>query len=163
MERSAVEILLVEDCEQDIELTLHALRAQNLANNVRIARDGEEALQFIAECTRNYANGDGVLPRLVLLDLKLPKVDGIEVLRRIKSDPATKMIPVVVMTSSVEEKDLVKSYHLGVNSYIQKPLDFEEFRNNVKDLGFYWLLVNRVPGALNSTNNYVSSAKGMQG
>lgn len=150
MERSEVEILLVEDSEEDIELTLHALRTENLANNVRIARDGVEAIEFLDACVRDRVNGEGMMPRLVLLDLKLPKVNGIEVLRRIKGDPETRMIPVVVLTSSSEERDLVDSYKVGVNSYIQKPVDFDKFRKNVKDLGLYWLLINRVPNALDS-------------
>ena len=140
-----VEMLLVEDNARDLELTLHALRRGNLANDVAVARDGEEALDFIF--CRGAFNGRNLdhQPRLVLLDLKLPKVDGLEVLRELKSNPATKAIPVVVLTSSREQQDLVKSYQLGVNAFIQKPVDFENFRDTVKQVGLFWLVVNQAP------------------
>src|SRR5262249_25717845 len=116
-----------------------------LANHIQVARDGEEALDFIfcegAHAGRNRENG----PKLIMLDLKLPKIDGREVLERIKSDPQTKMIPVVVLTSSAEQKDVIASYNLGVNSYIVKPVDFEQFAASVTELGMYWLLLNRPP------------------
>ena len=142
-----IEILLIEDNEKDIELTLHALRAEKLGNQIQVARDGEEALQILNAQENQLAAGKGVLPRLILLDLKLPKVDGLQVLRQIKSNPITQVIPVVVMTSSKEDEDMVRSYRLGVNSYLQKPVNFEQFRNMVKDLGLYWLLVNQLPSA----------------
>jgi two-component system, response regulator len=140
-----IEILLVEDNKDDVELTLHALRKENLANSIHVARDGEEALQFLfcngAHAGRSFDSP----PKLVLLDLKLPKVDGMEVLRRLKADPRTKTIPVVILTSSKEERDLVQGYGLGANSYIQKPVDFEQFRDTVKTVGLYWLLINQAP------------------
>jgi two-component system response regulator len=138
-----VEILLAEDDDADLELTLQVLRSENLGNKIFVARDGEEALEFLQ---RSLA--DGALPsvlRLVLLDLKMPKVDGLTVLREIKKDPRLKLIPVVVLTSSSRDRDLVDSYNLGVNSFIQKPADFDQFRTVVKELGYYWLLVNRAP------------------
>ena len=138
-----IEILLVEDNKDDVELTLHALRKENLANHIHIARDGEEALEFLfckgAHADRSFDRP----PKLVLLDLKLPKVDGMEVLRRLKADPRTRAIPVVILTSSKEERDLVQGYGLGANSYIQKPVDFDQFRDTVKKVGLYWLLINR--------------------
>jgi CheY-like chemotaxis protein len=140
-----VEILLVEDSDQDAEMTLRALKKQNMANNVHRVEDGQEALAFLfatgAYSGRNIANG----PKVVLLDLKLPKVDGLEVLKRIKSDDRTKMIPVVVMTSSKEDRDMVESYKLGVNSYMTKPVEFEKFVDAVHQFGLYWLLVNKTP------------------
>ena len=145
MSERQVEILLVEDNPDDVELTLHALRKENLANNIHIARDGEEALQFLF-CDGNYSDRSfDQPPRLVLLDLKLPKVDGMEVLRRLKADARTRTIPVVILTSSREERDLVNSYNLGVNSYIQKPVDFDQFRATVKSVGLYWLVINQRP------------------
>ena len=140
-----VEILLVEDNPNDVKLALHAFKRQNLANHVHVVRDGAEALEFIF-CTGAYAhrqieNG----PKVILLDLKLPLVDGVEVLRRIKADPRTQTIPVVVLTSSREERDIVESYRLGVNSYIVKPVDFDQFTEAVRHLGFYWLLLNQAP------------------
>ena len=136
-----VEILLVEDNASDVELTLHALRHEHLANQIHVVRDGEEALAFLFDPQKpNHAS-----LKLVLLDLKLPKVDGLEVLKVVKSDPRTRRIPVVVMTSSREESDLVRSYDLGVNSYLQKPVDFDQFRDVVKRMGFYWLLINQPP------------------
>ena len=140
-----IEILLVEDNKDDLELTLHALRKENLANSIQVVRDGEEALEFLF-CSGAYANRSfDHPPRLILLDLKLPKVDGMEVLKRLKGDPRTRTIPVVILTSSKEERDLVNGYGLGVNSYIQKPMDFDQFRETVKSVGLYWLLVNQAP------------------
>jgi two-component system response regulator len=141
-----VEILLVEDNPNDVELTLRALRKHNLANKVHVVKDGAEALEFIF-ATGAYAKRDiNHKPKVILLDLKLPKVDGLEVLRQVKSDERTKVIPIVVLTSSKEERDVVESYRLGVNSYITKPVDFDKFTNAVSELGFYWLLLNEPPG-----------------
>src|SRR5450759_1525670 len=137
-EPEAVEILLVEDNPNDVELTLHALRASELANDIKVVRDGAEALDFIM-CRGPYSDRDIESgPRVILLDLKLPKVDGIEVLRQTKADPRTKMIPIVILTSSTEDRDIVESYQLGVNSYMQKPVDFQQFTESVHQLGLYW-------------------------
>jgi len=145
MSTQQVEILLVEDNQDDVELTLHALRKENLANNIHVARDGEEAIEFLF-CNGTHADRSFEQPpKLILLDLKLPKVDGMEVLKRVKGDPRTKTIPVVILTSSKEERDLVSSYNLGANSYIQKPVDFDQFRNTVKEAGLYWLVINQRP------------------
>ena len=145
MSPSETEILLVEDNADDVELTLHALRQEKLANSIMVARDGEAALDFLF-CRGTYSHRSfDSPPRLVLLDLKLPKVDGMEVLREIKKDPRTRAIPVVILTSSREESDLVKGYHLGANGFIQKPVDFDEFRQIVKHVGLYWLVVNAPP------------------
>ena len=145
IDQSAVEILLVEDNPQDAEMAIRALRKNNLANNVALVTDGEEALDFIfargAYSGRKIENG----PKVILLDLKLPKVDGLEVLKAVKSDPRTKIIPVIALTSSSEEKDIIESYRLGVNSYIVKPVDFDKFVEAIKGLGFYWLLLNQSP------------------
>ncbi|MGA2745830.1 MAG: response regulator [Candidatus Sulfotelmatobacter sp.] len=139
------DILLVEDSQNDIDLALYALREENLANNIFIVRDGKEALDFLF-CRGSFAERCfNHPPKLVLLDLKLPRVDGLQVLKELKNDPRTKSIPVVIMTSSSEERDLVEGYNLGVNSYIQKPVDFEQFRKTVKTLGLYWLVVNQSP------------------
>jgi CheY-like chemotaxis protein len=139
-----VEILLVEDNPTDAELTLRALRRNNLANNVVWVKDGAEALDFL-NCREKYADRKNGTPKLILLDLKLPKIDGIEVLRELKSDSKTKFIPVVMLTSSQEERDLVESYRLGVNSYIVKPVDFDKFLETVSKVGFYWSLMNKIP------------------
>lgn len=144
-EGSHAEILLVEDNAQDLELTQRALRKGNVTNRIHIARDGAEALEFLF-CEGQHADRkieDG--PKVILLDLKLPKVDGLEVLRRIKNDPRTKSIPVVVLTSSKEQRDVVDSYQLGVNSYIVKPVNFEGFAAAVQEIGMYWLLLNQPP------------------
>lgn len=140
-----VEILVVEDNPNDYELTARALKKINLANKIYWVQDGAEALEFIF-CTGKYAkrsmeNG----PRLILLDLKLPKVDGIQVLEKIKSESSTRKIPVVMLTSSQEENDIVESYKLGVNSYIVKPVDFQKFMETVSNAGFYWMLINKTP------------------
>jgi two-component system response regulator len=142
------EILLIEDDEADLELALHALRQNKLVDNIRVLRDGEEALEYLFGGNPDDRRAAGPTPKLILLDLKLPKVDGIEVLRRAKSDPATKAIPIVILTSSAEERDLIKCYNLGVNSYIQKPVDFDQFRELVNQVGLYWLVINqRMPVA----------------
>ncbi|MFZ3264257.1 MAG: response regulator [Terriglobales bacterium] len=145
MSARQIEILLVEDNDEDVELTLRTLRKESLTTNIYVAHDGEEALDFLF-CTGPHA--DRSLehpPRLVLLDLKLPKVDGMDVLRQLKADPRTNTIPVVILTSSREERDLIASYGSGANSYIQKPVDFEQFRDTVKSVGLYWLLINQPP------------------
>lgn len=144
MIEEAIDILLVEDSPEDEELALHALRQRKLANNIVVTRDGEEALDFIFR-SGQYANRPNSQPKLILLDLKLPKIDGLEVLRRIKQNEATRTIPVVVMTSSREDRDLTGAYRYGVNSYIVKPVDFEQFTQCVQQLGFYWLLLNQPP------------------
>ena len=142
---AAVEILLVEDSAEDLELALRALRKAKLAKRIEVARDGAEALDFIFCAGRHAARKIADAPRVILLDLKLPKVDGLEVLQRIKADPRTRHIPVVVLTSSKEQSDVVKSYRLGVNSYIVKPVNFEGFAAAVQRLGRYWLLLNQPP------------------
>ena len=145
MNLNEIEILLVEDNAADEELAIHALRTNNLVNQIHVTRDGEEALDFLF-CRGAHAHRDCEKPpRLVLLDLKLPKVDGLEVLRQLKSDPRTKAIPIVILTASREERDMINGYQLGVNSYIQKPVDFGQFREIIKQLGLYWLVVNQAP------------------
>ena len=139
-----VEILLVEDNETDAEMTIRALRRKNLANNLVWVKDGAEALDFIFRRGAYASRPDGT-PKLVLLDLKMPKVDGIEVLRQIKSNEETKAMPVVMLTSSAEERDIVASYAFGVNSYVVKPVDFSNFVAEVAKAGCYWVLVNRLP------------------
>ena len=142
-----VDILMVEDNQNDEELTLHELRKYHLANRIDVVRDGQEALEYIF-CTGRYANRKiADRPSVILLDIKLPFVDGLEVLRRIKQDDRTRTVPVVMLTSSREERDLVESYRLGVNSYIVKPVDFDQFKESARTLGMYWLLLNRPPKA----------------
>jgi CheY-like chemotaxis protein len=144
-ETSAVEILIVEDTDQDLQLALRALRKANVTNRIQVARDGEEALEFLF-CEGPYADRKiEDAPKVILLDLKLPKIDGLEVLQRIKADPRTQAIPVVVLTSSKEQRDVVESYKFGVNSYIVKPVNFESFLKAVQELGMYWLLLNQPP------------------
>lgn len=142
---SIIELLLVEDNPQDLELALRSLRKINLANHIEVARDGAEALDVIfcegPHAGRKMADG----PRVILLDLKLPKVDGLEVLKRVKGDPRTRAIPVVVLTSSKEQRDIVESYHLGVNSYIVKPVNFDGFTEAMREVGVYWLMLNQAP------------------
>ncbi len=145
MPDTAIEILLVEDSPDDIELALAALRTGGLANQIHVVRDGAAALEFLFGSGETGNQALAITPRIILLDLKLPKVDGLEVLQRIKSDPRTRHIPVIVMTSSREERDVFESYELGVNSYIVKPVDFNQFREVVKQLGLYWLVINHSP------------------
>ena len=144
---SAVEILLVEDSPADAEMTLRALRGHQLANRVHWVKDGEEALDYMFRTGVYTGRGQEGAPKLVMLDIKMPKVDGIEVLRRLKADAATRSVPVVIMTSSNEESDVLETYQLGVNSYIVKPVEFETFMETVAKIGLYWVLTNRVPGA----------------
>ena len=140
----SVDILLVEDNPNDAELAMRALRKGKLANHITWVKDGAEALEFIFR-TGAYAGRPDQNPRLILLDLKLPKVDGIEVLKRLKADDRTRAIPVVMVTSSAEGRDIVESYKLGVNSYVVKPVEFEQFSETVAKAGFYWMLVNKTP------------------
>jgi CheY-like chemotaxis protein len=142
---TSVEILLIEDNPEDVELAQRALRKSNLTNRIQVARDGAEALEFLFCEGPHTARKIEDTPNVILLDLKLPKVDGLEVLRRVKSDPRTRAIPVVVLTSSKEQNDVVESYNLGVNSYIVKPVNFERFAEAVQQLGMYWLLLNHPP------------------
>ncbi len=152
MNAGGLDILLVEDNQDDRDLTLHALQRDKVANRIFVVRDGEEALDFLfcrgAYVERSFDHP----PKLVLLDLKLPKVDGMEVLKQIKNDLRTKTIPVVIMTSSKEERDLAAGYNLGANSYIQKPVDFDQFRETVKSVGLYWLVINQPPVVDDSRN-----------
>ncbi|MBE8365369.1 response regulator [Leptospira borgpetersenii] len=143
LQDQSISILYAEDNPQDSELTLRSLKRHNLTNQVKLVRDGEEALEYLY-ATGRYENRDKAqLPSLILLDLKMPKVDGIEVLRKVRSEEFTKMLPVVILTSSAEEKDIVESYKLGVNSYVVKPLDFDKFSEVASEIGFYWILVNQ--------------------
>ncbi len=145
MRAEEIEILLVEDSSADAELTLHALRKNAHLNHIHVVRDGEEALNFVF-CKESYRERAGqLLPQLILLDLKLPKVDGLSVLRMLKEDRRTRWMPVIVLTSSKEGSDLTASYDLGANSYIQKPMDFDQFRETVRTLALYWLSVNQPP------------------
>jgi len=137
-------ILMVEDDPKDVELTLTALEDYNLSNEVVVARDGEEALDYLY-CRGSFKMRTNESPAVLLLDLKLPKIDGLEVLKQIKSDEKLKMIPVVVLTSSREERDMVASYKLGVNAYVVKPVDFHEFVNAIKELGVFWAIINEPP------------------
>ena len=140
------EILLVEDNPDDVELALHAFRKHKLTNRIVVARDGAEALEFLLGKDSEVVGRSQDVPRVILLDLKLPKVDGLEVLKAIKTDGRTRTIPVVIMTSSQEQRDVVDSYHLGVNSYVVKPVEFDHFSKAVSDLGCYWVLLNHSPG-----------------
>jgi len=145
MSPTEVDILLVDDSQEDVALTLHALRSENLASRVFVAHDGEEALDFLFCSGPHSERSFDHPPKLVLLDLKMPKVDGLQVLKQIKGDARTRTIPVVLMTSSREERDMASGYDLGANSYLQKPVDFDEFRKLVKLLGLYWLVTNQAP------------------
>jgi CheY-like chemotaxis protein len=145
MNNNEVELLLVEDDPNDVELTLLALRKHKLANKIHVVRDGEEALDFVFSRGAYSHRTSNDPPKVILLDLKLPKINGLEVLKIIKSDPRTRAVPVVVMTSSREQRDMVEGYRLGVNSYIQKPIDFHQFQTIIRDLGYYWLVVNQSP------------------
>lgn len=148
MNEHTIEVLLVEDNPNEVELTLHALKKFNIINNIFVVRDGAEALDYV------YCQGDfkdrniHKTPKLILLDLKLPKIDGIEVLRNLKGNESTRTIPVVILTSSREEKDIVESYQLGVNSYIVKPVDFNQFAEAVRQIGYYWMMLNMPPSSL---------------
>ena len=137
-------ILLVEDNERDVELTLAALEEHNLANEVVVARDGAEALDYLYQRGKYSDRADG-LPAVVLLDLNMPKVDGMEVLQRMKIDPVLKQVPVVMVTSSRVEQDLVRSYELGVNAYVVKPVDFQKFIESIRQIGFFWAIINEAP------------------
>lgn len=149
MSELTLEILLVEDNLNDAELSLYALKKFKIANHIHHARDGAEALEYLfgTGAKTNLLHSQN--PRLILLDLKLPKVDGLEVLKKIKDNEITRTIPVVVLTSSREERDIIESYNLGVNSYIVKPIDFEQFTEAIRDVGLYWLLLNQVPASKN--------------
>ena len=140
---NAMEVLLVEDNDDDANLAIRALKKNNLANNLYRVEDGEEALEYIFGTNRYEGREVNYAPKVILLDLKMPKVDGLEVLKAIRNDERTKLIPVVVMTSSKEDRDITESYQLGVNSYIVKPVDFNKFANAVKDIGYYWLILNQ--------------------
>ena len=140
-----VDILLIEDNPNDVELTMRALKRNHIVNNIQVIMDGAEALEYFFASGKYSGRDTNLKPKLVILDLKLPKVDGLEILRKIKNDEATKTIPVVVLTTSKEESDIVSSYKLGANSFIVKPVDFEKFITTVKELGMYWLLLNEPP------------------
>ncbi|AKU97196.1 Response regulator [Labilithrix luteola] len=144
-------ILLVEDNEDDEVLTLRALRKNNIANDVVVARDGEEALDYLFGTGAHAGRDASIVPQIILLDLNLPRLSGLDVLRRIRADERTKLLPVVVLTSSKEDEDIVNSYSLGANSYVRKPVDFAQFSEAVKTLGLFWLLLNEVPSPRRST------------
>jgi two-component system, response regulator len=149
-EQDVVEVLIVEDNQTDLEITLRALRRHNLANKVLAVRDGEEALAYVFGEGKFAGRKSNQHPRVIFLDLKLPKVDGIDVLRAIKGNAATRSIPVVVMTSSAEDRDRIESYRLGVNSYIVKPVEFDSFIKAISEVGLYWLILNHPPRGLSS-------------
>lgn len=153
---NGVEILLVEDNPNDEMLALHAFRNQKIVNEIHVVRDGAEALEYIF-CTGAYSERRTENPKMILLDLKLPLVDGIEVLRRIRSDSRTRLIPVVALTTSNEQRDMVETYNLGVNSYIVKPVDFEQFNEVARHLGYYWLLLNRQPESVMESSPMTTS------
>lgn len=140
-----LDILLIEDNASDVELTLDALKTHNLTNRVKVLRDGEEAINYIFRQGPDKNPESCKRPKLILLDLNLPKIDGLEILRRIRADQQTRAIPVVVLTSSCEDRDRIESYKLGVNSYIVKPVDFDNFTRAVAEIGFYWVLLNKAP------------------
>lgn len=140
-------ILLVEDNPDDELLTLRALKKNKIGNQIVVARDGAEALDYLFAAGTHEGRDASVMPQLVLLDLKLPKIDGLEVLRRLRADDRTRLLPVVILTSSVEERDLVEGYRLGANSYVRKPVDFDQFTAAARQLGLYWLLLNEPPPA----------------
>jgi two-component system response regulator len=144
------EILLIEDNPEDVEMTLRAFQKHHIANKIHVVRDGEEALECLFSTGRYAERSACHNTRLILLDLKLPKVDGLEILQKCKTDPRTKHIPIVVLTSSREEQDLAKSYNYGVNSYVVKPVDFPQFTDAVRQLGLYWMLLNQVPAELST-------------
>ena len=152
---NGMDILLIEDNPEDVEITLRAFQKHHIANNIHVVRDGEEALECLFSTGRYAEHSPCQNTRLILLDLKLPKVDGLEILQKCKTDPRTKHIPVVVLTSSREERDLAESYNYGVNSYVVKPVDFPQFSDAVRQLGLYWMLLNQVPADL--TTNSASS------
>ncbi len=140
-----VEILLVDDSPEDVELTIRALRRNQIANEIKVAEDGAEALDFLF-CRGSYQHRNAAVPpKVVLLDLNLPKVNGLEVLREMRGDPRTKAIPVVILTSSKEQKDLITGYNLGVNAFVQKPVDFEQFNEAIRQIGMFWMLINQAP------------------
>ncbi|HEY9341743.1 MAG TPA: response regulator [Hanamia sp.] len=149
MENLPVEILLIEDNIDDAELTIHALKKKNLGNNLIHLKDGEEALEFLYATGKYAGRNLNLQPRMILLDLKMPKLNGMEVLEKVKTEPSTKKIPVVILTSSREDPDLRRCYELGANSYIVKPVDFESFVNAVAELGLYWIILNQIPGQEN--------------
>ena len=155
MERSQIEILLVEDNMDDAEMTIHALRKNNLANKLIHMKDGEEAIDFLFGIGNFIGRDVNLKPSLILLDLKMPKVDGLEVLERVKSNEATKKIPVVILTSSKEDPDVSKCYELGANSYIVKPVEFESFIKAVSELGMYWMILNQPPVLLPILTNSI--------
>jgi len=142
-----VEILLVEDNPNDAELTQMALEENNLSNNIIWLKNGKEALDFLFAEGEYKGRNISIQPKVVLLDLKMPKIGGLEVLEKLRNDERTRKLPVVILTSSKEEKDIIESYNLGVNSYIVKPVDFDKFMSSVKEIGFYWLLLNQPPGS----------------
>ena len=145
-----MDILLVEDNPEDVEITLRAFQKHHIANKIHVVRDGEEALECLFSTGRYAECSPCENTRLILLDLKLPKIDGLEVLQRCKTDPRTKHIPIVVLTSSREEEDLARSYNFGVNSYVVKPVDFPQFSDAVRQVGLYWMLLNQVPAELSA-------------
>jgi two-component system response regulator len=150
---NGMDILLIEDNPEDVEITLRAFKKHHIANKIHVVRDGEEALECLFGTGRYTEGSPCQNTRLILLDLKLPKVDGLEILQKCKTDPRTKHIPVVVLTSSREEQDLVKSYNYGVNSYVVKPVDFPQFSDAVRQLGMYWMLLNQVPAELTDSGS----------
>jgi two-component system, response regulator len=149
---NGMDILLIEDNPEDVEITLRAFQKHHIANKIHVVRDGEEALECLFSTGRYAEHSPCQNTRLILLDLKLPKIDGLEILQKCKTDPRTKHIPVVVLTSSREERDLAESYNYGVNSYVVKPVDFPQFSDAVRQLGLYWMLLNQVPADLSANS-----------